>query len=63
VLSDLRSRGVDVILIAYVDGLKGFPEAINSEYPQTQVKLCIVYVVRNSMRFVPWKDYKPVTAY
>jgi len=62
VLTDLRSRGVNDILIACVDGLKGFPEAINSEYPQTQVQLCIVHMVRNSMRFVPWKDYKAVTA-
>lgn len=62
VLTNLRSRGVEDILIACVDGLKGFPEAINSEYPQTQVQLCIVHMVRNSMRFVPWKDYKPVTA-
>ncbi len=62
VLTDLRSRGVNDILIACVDGLKGFPEAINSEYPQTQVQLCIVHMVRNSMRFVPWKDYKAVQA-
>jgi len=62
VLTDLRSRGVNDILIACVDGLKGFPEAINSEYPQTQVQLCIVHMVRNSMRFVPWKDYKAVSA-
>lgn len=53
VLTDLRSRGVNDILIACVDGLKGFPEAINSEYPETQVQLCIVHMVRNSMRFVP----------
>ena len=62
VLTDLRSRGVNDILIACVDGLKGFPEAINSEFPDTQVQLCIVHMVRNSMRFVPWKDYKAVTA-
>jgi len=62
VLTDLRSRGVNDILIACVDGLKGFPDAINSEYPQTQIQLCIVHMVRNSMRFVPWKDYKAVTA-
>ena len=62
VLTDLRSRGVNDILIACVDGLKGFPEAINSEYPETQVQLCIVHMVRNSLRFVPWKDYKAVTA-
>ena len=62
VLTELRSRGVNDILIACVDGLKGFPEAISSEYPHTQVQLCIVHMVRNSMRFVPWKDYKAVTA-
>ena len=62
VLTELRNRGVEDILIACVDGLKGFPEAIGSEYPQTQVQLCIVHMVRNSLRFVPWKDYKAVTA-
>ena len=62
VLTDLRSRGVNDTLITCVDGLEGFPEAINSEYPETQEQLCIVHMVRNSMRFVPWKDYKPVTA-
>lgn len=62
VLTELKNRGVQDILIACVDGLKGFPEAIASEYPQTQVQLCIVHMVRNSLRFVPWKDYKAVTA-
>lgn len=62
VLTKLRNRGVEDILIACVDGLKGFPEAIGSEYPQTLVQLCIVHMVRNSLRFVPWKDYKAVTA-
>ena len=62
VLTELRNRGVEDILIACVDGLKGFPEAISSEYPQTQIQLCIVHMVRNSLRFVPWKDYKAVTA-
>jgi len=62
VLTELRNRGVQDILIACVDGLKGFPEAIASEYPQTQVQLCIVHMVRNSLRFVPWKDYKAITA-
>lgn len=50
------------ILIACVDGLKGFPEAINAEYPDTQVQLCIVHMVRNSLRYVSYKDYKNVTA-
>ncbi|OOZ75312.1 IS256 family transposase, partial [Solemya velum gill symbiont] len=49
-------------LIACVDGLKGFPDAIETVYPQTQIQLCIVHMVRNSMKFVPWKDYKAVTA-
>lgn len=50
------------ILIACVDGLKGFPEAINAEYPDTQVQLCIVHMVRNSLHYVSYKDYKNVTA-
>ena len=50
------------ILIACVDGLKGFPDAINSAFPETQIQLCIVHMVRNSVRYVPWKDYKAVTA-
>ena len=50
------------ILIACVDGLKGFPDAINTVYPETQIQLCIVHMVRNSINYVPWKDYKPVTA-
>ena len=62
VLTELRNRGVEDILIACVDGLKGFPEAIASEYPQTQVQLCIVHMVRNSLRYVSWKDYKAVSA-
>lgn len=62
VLTDLKSRGLEDILIACVDGLKGFPEAIAALYPQTQVQLCIVHMVRNSLRYVSWKDYKEVTA-
>jgi len=62
VLTELQNRGVNDILIACVDGLKGFPEAINTVFPQTQVQLCIVHMVRNSMKYVPWKDYKAVTA-
>ncbi len=61
VLTELQNRGVNDILIACVDGLKGFPEAINTVFPQTQVQLCIVHMVRNSMKYVPWKDYKAVT--
>jgi len=62
VLTELKARGLEDILIACVDGLKGFPEAIEAEYPQCQVQLCIVHMVRNSMKLVPYKDYKAVTA-
>jgi putative transposase len=62
VLTELQNRGVKDILIACVDGLKGFPDAINTAFPETQVQLCIVHMVRNSMKYVPWKDYKAITA-
>lgn len=62
VLTELQNRGVRDILIACVDGLKGFPDAINAAFPKTQIQLCIVHMVRNSVRYVPWKDYKAVTA-
>ncbi|MCZ4263062.1 IS256 family transposase [Limimaricola sp. G21655-S1] len=62
VLTELKNRGLEDILIACVDGLKGFPDAIAVEYPQTKVQLCIVHMVRNSLRYVSWKDYKAVTA-
>jgi transposase-like protein len=62
VLAELKTRGLDDILIASVDGLKGFPDAIAAEYPDTKVQLCIVHMVRNSLKLVPWKDYKGVTA-
>lgn len=62
VLTELKNRGLNDILIACVDGLKGFPDAINAVYPDTKIQLCIVHMVRNSLRFVSWKDYKAVTA-
>lgn len=62
VLTELKTRGLKDILIACVDGLKGFPDAIAAEYPDTKIQLCIVHMVRNSLRFVPWKEYKGVTA-
>ncbi|PNO63259.1 IS256 family transposase [Aeromonas caviae] len=62
VLAELKNRGLEDILIACVDGLRGFPDAIAVEYPQTKVQLCIVHMVRNSLRYVSWKDYKAVTA-
>ena len=60
ILTELRNRGVHDILIACVDGLTGFPEAIASEFPKTQVQLCIVHMVRNSLRYVSWKERKIV---
>ena len=62
VMTDLQNRGVKNILIACVDGLKGFPDAISATFPKTKVQLCIVHMVRNSLKLVPWKDYKAVTA-
>jgi len=58
VLTDLQNRGVEDILIASVDGLTGFPEAIASIYPQTEVQLCIVHQIRNSLRYVASKNQK-----
>jgi len=58
VLSDLQNRGVKDILIASVDGLTGFPEAIQAIYPQTEVQLCIVHQIRNSLRYVASKHHK-----
>ena len=62
VLTELQQRGVEDILIACVDGLKGFPDAINAVFPHTHIQLCIVHMVRNSLKYVSWKDYKAVTA-
>jgi len=62
VLTELQQRGVEDILIACVDGLKGFPDAINTVFPQTNIQLCIVHMLRNSLKYVSWKDYKAVTA-
>jgi transposase-like protein len=62
VMTELKNRGVKDVLIACVDGLTGFPEAIAAAFPKTQVQLCIVHMVRNSLRFVSWKDRKQVAA-
>jgi len=62
VMTELRNRGVQDILIAVVDGLKGFPEAINSAFPETTVQTCIVHLVRHSLNFCSWKDRKAVAA-
>jgi putative transposase len=62
VLTDLQNRGVKDIFIACVDGLKGFPEAIEALYPLTEVQLCIVHLVRASLNYVPWQKRKQVAA-
>jgi putative transposase len=62
VMNELKNRGLADILLAVVDGLKGFPEAINAVFPLTQVQTCIVHMIRHSLDFVSWKDRKPVAA-
>ena len=62
IVTELRNRGVQDIFIACVDGLKGFPQAIETVFPQTQVQLCLVHMVRNSLRYVAWKQRKEVAA-
>ncbi len=61
VVTELKNRGVEKIYVACVDGLKGFTEAINSIFPDTTVQLCIVHMVRNSVKYVSYKDLKEVT--
>ncbi|KAA6441857.1 IS256 family transposase [Dyadobacter flavalbus] len=62
VLTDLKQRGVEDILIACIDGLKGFPEAIEAVFPKTKIQLCIIHQIRTSIRYVPEKDRKTVIA-
>lgn len=62
VLTELRNRGVRDIYLVCVDGLKGFPQAIESVFPKAQVQLCIVHLVRASMQYVTWKDLKKAVA-
>jgi putative transposase len=62
VLTELRNRGLQDIFIACVDGLKGFPQAIESAYPNTIVQLCIVHLTRASLNYVNWKERKAVAA-
>jgi putative transposase len=62
VVTELKNRGVKDIFVACIDGLKGFPDAINAVFPKTEIQLCIVHMVRNSLKFVSWKDRKPVAA-
>lgn len=62
VLTELQNRGVEHIFIACVDGLKGFPDAINTAYPDAKIQLCIIHMVRNSLKYVSWKDYRALAA-
>jgi len=60
VMNEIKNRGVNDVFIAVVDGLKGFPDAINAVFPETAVQTCIVHMIRNSLNFVGWKDRKAV---
>jgi len=60
IITELKNRGIKDIFIACVDGLKGFPEAINSVFDKTEVQVCIVHILRQSLRYVNWKDRKAV---
>jgi len=62
VMNELKNRGVEDVLIAVVDGLRGFPDAITAVFPQAQVQTCIVHLIRNSLDFVSYKDRKAVAA-
>jgi putative transposase len=62
VMSEIRNRGTGDILIAVVDGLKGFPEAISAVFPDTVVQTCIVHLIRYSMQFASWKERKAIAA-
>jgi transposase-like protein len=62
IMNELKNRGVTDILLAAVDDLSGFPDAIAAVFPRTEVQLCMVHMVRNSVRFVPYKDRRAVTA-
>ena len=62
IITELSNRGIKDILIACIDGLKGFPEAINSVFPQTKIQLCIIHMIRNSTKYVTWKERKIICA-
>jgi putative transposase len=57
-LTELRNRGVKDIYVVCVDGLRGFPQAIENVFPKAQVQLCIVHLIRNSLNYVTWKDLR-----
>jgi putative transposase len=61
-MTELKNRGVEDILIAVVDGLKGFPDAITSVFPQTEIQTCIVHLIRYSMQFASWNERKALAS-
>lgn len=61
-MTEIRNRGTHDVLIAVVDGLKGFPEAINAVFPEALVQTCIVHLIRHSMQFASWKERKAIAA-
>jgi hypothetical protein len=61
-MTEIKKRGVKDIFITCVDGLKGFPEAIEATFPKTEVQLCVVHMIRNSLRYVSWKDRKALAS-
>ena len=63
IMNGLKNRGVEDILIACVDGLSGFPQAIEAVYPQTEVQQCIIHQIRNSTKFVSYKDIKILVSF
>jgi putative transposase len=62
IVTELKNRGLDDILIACIDGLKGFPDAINSVYSRTQIQLCIVHMIRNSTKYVSFRERRLLCA-
>ncbi len=58
VLNDIRSRGVKTILISCIDALKGFPEAIHNIFPEAKIQKCIIHQIRNTTKFIPYKEKK-----
>lgn len=62
IMNGLRNRGVEDILIACVDGLSGFPQAIEAVFPQTELQQCIIHQIRNTTKFVSYKELKPLMA-
>ncbi len=62
ILNSLKNRGVDDILIACVDGLTGFPAAIEAVFPRTEIQQCIIHQIRNTTKYVSYKDIKPLMA-